>query len=47
VWRPEALTDWDFDAVLLAEIEQTARHREELKHQRVPDEKVFVLVPAA
>lgn len=47
VWQPEALTDWEFDAVLLADIEQTARHREELKHQHVPDEKVFVLVPAA
>ena len=44
VWRPEALAGWEFDAVLLADIEQTAQHREKLGQSHVPDEKVLALV---
>lgn len=46
VWRPEALAGWEFDAVLLADIEQTARHREKLGQYRVPDGKVLALGPS-
>ena len=47
VWQPEVLGKWEFDAVLLADIEQTVRHREVLGRQRVPDAKVLVLGPSA
>ncbi len=43
VWQPEVLAKWEFDAVLLADIEQTTRHREVLGRQHVPDAKVLVL----
>lgn len=46
VWSPETLNGWEFDAVLLADIEQTAMHREKLGHQLVPDEKILVLGPS-
>jgi DNA-binding MarR family transcriptional regulator len=45
VWRPEALAGWEFDAVLLANIEQTAGHTEKLKHYQIPDGKVLALGP--
>ena len=45
VWRPEALAGWEFDAVLLADIEQTARHREKLERYHIPDGKVLALGP--
>lgn len=47
VWHPEVLAKWEFDAVLLADIEQTVRHREVLGRQHVPDAKVLVLGPSA
>lgn len=46
VWRSEVLPKWEFDAVLLTDIEQTARQREELGRQHVPDEKILVLDPS-
>ncbi|TKS59659.1 MAG: hypothetical protein EWM72_01844 [Nitrospira sp.] len=46
VWRPEDLAGWEFDAVLLADIEQTAQHREKLGHCRVPDGKILALGPS-
>jgi len=46
VWQPGVLASWEFDAVLLADIEQTMRHREVLGRQHVPDAKVLVLGPS-
>ncbi|MDH4079714.1 MAG: winged helix-turn-helix transcriptional regulator [Nitrospira sp.] len=46
VWQPEALAKWEFDAVLLADIEQAVRHRDELVRQHVPDKKILVLGPS-
>ena len=46
VWRPEALAGWEFDAVLLADIEQTARHAEKLEQYHVPEGKVLALGPS-
>lgn len=46
VWRPQAMDQWEFDAVLLADIEQAARYREELGRRHVPDEKILVLGPS-
>jgi DNA-binding MarR family transcriptional regulator len=46
VWQPEVLPKWEFDAVLLADIEQTMRHREVLGRQHIPDAKVLLLGPS-
>jgi FlaA1/EpsC-like NDP-sugar epimerase len=46
VWQPEVLAKWEFDSVLLADIEQTLRHREVLGRHHVPDAKVLVLGPS-
>lgn len=46
VWPPETLGKWEFDAVLLADIEKTARHREILALHQVPDVKVLALGPS-
>ena len=43
VWPPKILTEWEYDAVLLADIEQTERHREMLRQQHVADEKILAL----
>jgi hypothetical protein len=45
VWQPETLAGWEFDAVLPADIEQTARHKENLGQHHIPDAKVFALGP--
>jgi DNA-binding MarR family transcriptional regulator len=45
VWRPEAIVGWEFDAVLLADLEQTAQHAEKLGQYHVPDGKVLALGP--
>jgi DNA-binding MarR family transcriptional regulator len=42
----EALAEWEFDAVLLAELERTARQRERLGRQHVPDGKILALGPS-
>ncbi|MBS0183272.1 MAG: winged helix-turn-helix transcriptional regulator [Nitrospira sp.] len=46
VWPPEALREWEFDAVLLADMEQTVRHREILEQYHVPDMKILALGPS-
>ena len=43
VWPPKILTEWEYDAVLLADIEQTERYRQMLKQQHVADEKILAL----
>jgi DNA-binding MarR family transcriptional regulator len=46
VWRPEALSGWEFDAVLLADFDQMAGHRTKLEHHHVPDSKIIALAPS-
>lgn len=46
VWRSKALDQWEFDAVLLADLEESSRCREELRRRRVPDEKILALSPS-
>jgi len=46
VWPPETLSGWEFDAVLLADIERTVRHREILGQYHVPDVKILALGPS-
>lgn len=46
VWRPETLVEWEFDAVLLADLDQTARHKENLGRQHIPDAKILALGPS-
>jgi DNA-binding MarR family transcriptional regulator len=46
VWRPEVLSEWEFEAVLLADIERTVRHREILGQYHVPDAKILTLGPS-
>jgi DNA-binding MarR family transcriptional regulator len=43
VWRPQILDQWEFDAVLVADLEESARVREELERRGVPDEKILAL----
>ncbi|MDH4088645.1 MAG: hypothetical protein OEV27_16265 [Nitrospira sp.] len=42
---PEALSGWEFDAVLLADFEQTAGHRTTLGQCQVLDSKIIALTP--
>lgn len=46
VRRPEVLIEWEFEAVLLADIERTGRHREILGQYHVPDAKILALGPS-
>ncbi|MDH4328931.1 MAG: winged helix-turn-helix domain-containing protein [Nitrospira sp.] len=46
VWRPETLGEWEFDAVLLADLDQTARQKENLGRQHIPDAKILALGPS-
>jgi DNA-binding MarR family transcriptional regulator len=46
VWRPDVLAGWEFDAVLLADIEQAASYREMLGQYQVPDGKILALTPS-
>jgi DNA-binding MarR family transcriptional regulator len=43
VWRSEILVGWEFDAILLADIEQTAAQKENLDRHHIPDGKVLML----
>jgi DNA-binding MarR family transcriptional regulator len=45
VRRPEALAGWEFDAVLLADLDQTAGHIEQLGQAHIPNEKILALGP--
>ena len=47
VWRPDALDQWEFDAILLADLEHTADHKQSLGQQHIPARKVLALLPAA
>jgi predicted transcriptional regulator len=46
VWRPNVLMEWEFDAVLLADVERSVRHREILGQYHVPDVKILALDPS-
>jgi len=45
VRRPSVLNEWEFDAVLLADIERSQQHRETLAQHHVPNGKVLALSP--
>lgn len=45
VRRPSVLDEWEFDAVLLADIERSRQHREALAQYHVPNGKVLALSP--
>ncbi|MCS6285275.1 MAG: winged helix-turn-helix transcriptional regulator [Nitrospira sp.] len=45
VRRPSVLAEWQFDAVLLADIDRSREHRETLVQCQVPQTKVFALAP--
>jgi hypothetical protein len=47
VWRPETLTGWEFDAILLADLEKTAAQKENLDRHHIPDAKILALGPVA
>jgi hypothetical protein len=47
VWSPQSLAEWEFDAVLLADLEQTARQKENLGRHHIPDVKILALGPLA
>lgn len=46
VWRPEAMAGWEFDAVLLADLERTGQHKEKLEQFHVPESKILALGPS-
>ena len=46
VWRSKALEQWEFDAVLVADLEESVRYQEELGRRCVPDKKILVLGPS-
>ena len=46
VWRPNVLVEWEFDAVLIADVERSIRHREILGQYHVPDVKILALDPS-
>ncbi len=46
VQEPDVLVDWEFDAVLLAELERVAEQKERLERQDVPDGKILALGPS-
>ena len=45
VWGPDVLSQWDFDAVLLTDLERFAEASETLLRQQVPTGKVLSLTP--
>ena len=46
VSQPDVLVGWEFDAVLLAELEQATGQRKRLERQCVHDGKIFALGPS-
>jgi len=46
VRQPDALENWEFDAVLLTELERAAGQRACLERQHVPDGKILALGPS-
>ena len=47
VRRPSVLAEWEFDAVLLADIERSQQHSDTLARYHVPAGKVLALSPLA
>jgi hypothetical protein len=43
VWSSEVLQEWEFDAVLLANVDQMAGLRTRLEHHQVPVSKIIAL----
>ncbi|GKS64975.1 transcriptional regulator [Nitrospira sp.] len=46
VWRSKALEQWEFDAVLVADLEESSRYQAELDRRCVPNKKILVLGPS-
>lgn len=46
VWRSKALEQWEFDAVLVADLEESSRYQAELGRRCVPNKKILVLGPS-
>lgn len=44
VWSLDVLQEWEFDAVLLANVDQMAGFRTKLEHHRVPVNKIIALM---
>jgi hypothetical protein len=47
LWPVEALTDWEYDAVLIGELVGVEAIQERLSRAGVPTEKIVSLVPQA
>jgi len=47
VSKPDRVAGWEFDAVLLADLERSREHRELLRQQHVPNGKVLAVGPSA
>lgn len=47
VWAPDVVNGWEFDAVLLTDLENGEKHREVLERYQVPDKKILTLSPVA
>lgn len=47
VSKPDRVAGWEFDAVLLADLDRSQEHRELLQQQHVPNGKVLALGPLA
>lgn len=47
VWIPDVITEWEFDAVLLTDLEKGEKHREVLGRHHVPGSKILTLSPVA
>ncbi len=45
VWGPEMLAEWEFDVVLLADLEHVAQYRATLERQNVLAQKILALGP--
>lgn len=46
VWQPKSLAEWEFDAVLLADLDRAVRHKESLQQYQVPDGKILAIGPS-
>ncbi|MBH0177333.1 MAG: winged helix-turn-helix transcriptional regulator [Nitrospira sp.] len=46
VWLPQTLTEWEFDAVLLADLDGAVRQKESLGQHHIPDAKILALGPS-
>jgi DNA-binding MarR family transcriptional regulator len=46
VWQPDVLSDWEFDAVLLADLGDTETQGKFLRRLSIPEEKILALGPS-